>query len=293
MRISTSQLYDKIRAAFQRNMFEYVKYQDQLSTGKKINKPSDDPIGSSKIIDYRVNIQHVEQYKKNIDETREFLSFSELALGSVVDNLTRAKELAIQAADDTITSDQRHYMAKEIEEIRRQILNIANSKFKDNYVFSGFKVDTPPFDAANFNYLGDSGRSYVFLDKTMQMAQNIPGDEIFGSGLSSVFNTLKDLQTGMETDDKSLINNALGMIDSDMSRILNVRADLGAKLNNLESMNSRQEETSLGLKELLSQVEDANIAETVTQLSKAQLALQALRQSSSPVIQQSLLDFLK
>lgn len=293
MRISSGELFDKIKTAFQKNMGEYVKYQDMLSTGKRINRPSDDPVGISKVIDYRVNIQNIEQYKNNINEVKEFLNFSENALGSAVDNLIRAKELAITAADDTITPEQRQYLAKEVAQIKEQILNIANAKFKDNYVFSGFKTDTAPFDTTNFNYLGDSGKIYVFLDKNIQISQNLPGNEIFGTGLGSVFKTLYDLQMGMENNDKALINNSLGMIDSDMNRILQAKADFGAKLNNVESMSSRQEETAFGLKELLSKVEDADITETIAELSKAQLALQALRQSSAPIIQQSLLDFLK
>lgn len=293
MRVSSSQIYDRIKLAFQKNMFEYAKNQEQLFTGKKINKPSDDPISANKIIDYKFNIQNLEQYKKNINESKELLSFIEQNFALVVDNLIRAKELAIQAADDALTVEQKAYLAKEVREISKNILGIANSKFKDIYVFSGFKTDIAPFDENNFNYLGDENISYVSLDRTILMGQNVPGIQVFGSGINSVFNNLKNLADGIESNNKSLINNALGELDIDINKILNFRADFGARLNSLEIIEKRQEEAYFNLSELLSKTEDADLSEVVTKLSKAQLSLQALRQASAPVIQESLLDFLK
>lgn len=126
------------------------KLQEQLASGSKLTRPSDDPVASVKGMGYRTTLAKNDQFTRNMNEVNSWLDASDESLGQVGSALQRVQELVTQAANSTNTTDDREKMIKEIEQIREQIKDIANSKIGENYIFSGTKTTTPLYDKNGF-----------------------------------------------------------------------------------------------------------------------------------------------
>jgi flagellar hook-associated protein 3 FlgL len=285
-------IYNQIAKAFQKNTAEIASLQTRLATGKKINKPSDDVIASIRAMDYKLSINYNDQYKKNITEAQSHLSFTETVLNSVSETLMRLKELALQGADSSMNSKNRESIAEEVDELTKHLLNLSNSRFRDRYVFSGFKTDTASFDS-NFSYLGDSGVMNVMIDNNTFIPINVPGNNVFEFNGETFMKIADDLKNALLNNDLNAIRDSISKIDGSSSVIDKVLADVGARMNRLDDQMDRLDNSSINLRSALSLTEDDDIAETTINYSKAELALQALRQTASRGIYQSLFDFLR
>jgi flagellar hook-associated protein 3 FlgL len=296
MRITSFTIFNQLTRSLNDNLRSMSRLSNMLASGKKINNPSDDVSGMMKVMDYKVSINEIEQYRWNIDEANEHLSYAETTLNSVTDALIRASELANQGSSGTQNVDTRAALAAEVANLRDEIMSLANGKFRNKYIFSGFKTDTQSFDSG-FNYQGDSGEVNVMIDRGATIAINLPGDQVFGSGATSIMSALDSLYNALiNTDDtvaRAGAQAAIDDLDSALDQIANVRADIGARLNHLDDRKGNLDDRDITLKTYLSEVEDTDIAYTVSEISKTELALQSLRQSGAEFLSQSLLDFLK
>lgn len=292
MRITSFTMFNQLTRSLTENLRYMSRMSNMLATQKKINNPSDDVSGMMKVMDYKVSINELEQYKRNIDEAYEQMSYAETAMTSVTNALTRAEELANQASSGTQNADTRASMAGEVANLRDEIMSVANGKFRNKYLFSGFKNDTQSFDAG-FNYQGDSGEVNVMIDRSATMAINIPGDQVFGSGATSIMGILDTLYNDLMANNQAGAQAAIEDIDSALDQVANVRADIGARLNHLDDRKINLDDRDFTLKAYLSEIEDTDIASTISEISKTEVALQSLRQSGAEVLSQSLLDFLR
>ncbi|KNY28626.1 flagellar hook-associated protein FlgL [Pseudobacteroides cellulosolvens] len=143
MRITNNMLINNMMSYINGNLGRMNKLQSQLATGKKISVPSDDPIVAAKALKLRTDVAEVEQFKRNSNDADSWMSITESSMGMVVDVLQRARELAVQAANGTMTPDDREKIRKEVEQLKDQIIHISNSTYAGRYVFSGFTTDTP------------------------------------------------------------------------------------------------------------------------------------------------------
>src|SRR3990170_6829738 len=141
MRVSNKMLYDTVMGNMQRNSEKLMELHDGVSSGLKINKPSDDPAGAAKVINYNSAISKAGQYQRNIDNGTAFLNATESAVSSIQDILQRAKELALSALNGTNSAGDKKIMAKEVEQLYEQVRHVANSRYDNRYIFAGFKTD--------------------------------------------------------------------------------------------------------------------------------------------------------
>lgn len=293
MRVTSFMIFSQLTSSLQRNLGKIASLHTSLSSGKKIDKPSDDIPGLMRAMDYKLNINYNEQYKRNINEAVNHLEFTGQIMSSVSDALMRAKELAISGSSDTLNENDRMAIAKEIGQIRDHILNLSNTRFRGRYIFSGFKTDVQPFDSGTFAYNGDSGDIRVDIDRDTYIVINIHGDAAFSYGGISFAKTLDDLRIALENNDSSGIRASLDSIDNAINQTINVSADIGARLNRLDDQINRLDDSTLNLRSILSDTEDTDLAEVLSEISKTQTALEALRASSARALSQSLLDFLR
>jgi flagellar hook-associated protein 3 FlgL len=333
MRVSTFQMYRQFTDSMMRGLADMLRLNEQVSSGRRINKPSDDATGISRALDYKVAIEAGDQYRKNVDDATNAIGFTENALASANTALVRAKELAVQAANGTQSAASRDAIAKETAQLRDQLLSIANSRLGTRYVFSGFRTDTPSFDAA-YAYQGDAGSVNVMIEKGVLIPQNVTGQEAFGYAPASeevvtigagrivhyipgggttvdveiraaddttVLDTFRFdnamqvtdlLAQALENNDSDRISALIKPLEDAMGHVNDVRADLGARLNRLEDQGRRIDDAKFSAQSSLSSVEDADIVSTVSDIAKADAALQALRASSAKILSKSLLDFL-
>ncbi len=186
MRITNNRLVMTVLRNLNRNVTELETLQDHLSSGKRIRFPSDDPLGLAQALALDSNIAQNTQFTKNIDTGLSWLELTDSNLNSSVDLLQRARELAVQGANDTETAESRKAIAKEIDELFKQVLQIANSNQGGTYLFAGHETRTQPFvqntdsdGLQSISYLGDNGQRICEIGPKIVVPVNVPGDDAF------------------------------------------------------------------------------------------------------------------
>ncbi|KOO37199.1 flagellar hook-associated protein FlgL [Priestia koreensis] len=275
------------------------KYQDQLSTGKKINRPSDDPVIAMKGITYRTSLAETEQYKANFSEAYNWIENSDAALDKATQAMQRIRELVVQASNDTYDSSQRGNIAAEIDQLKGHLVTIANTQVGDKYIFNGTKtLEAPIKEDGTRNGLGGN-EVKIELSKGIYMPVSIDTNAVFThdtanpeNGLFSMLDKLSaDLKDGTKTNTD--INKFLTSLDTHIDKTLNTRAELGARQNRLEMMEDRVDEQEVIAQRIVSDNEDADIERVITDLKTQESVHRAALGVGSRIIQPSLMDFLR
>jgi flagellar hook-associated protein 3 FlgL len=277
------------------------KYQDQLATGKKINRPSDDPVIAMKGMIYRTNLTEVEQFKRNFSEAYNWIENSDAALDKAMQALQRIRELVVQASNDTYESSQRASISEEIKQLTEHLASIANTKVGDKYIFNGTDTLTQPVDLNQTPPVVSTNTNEVKIElsKGIYISVNVNPTKVFnydntakGNGL---FSDLESLNNDLNDATKSGkdINQYLGYIDKHINNLLSARAELGARLNRIELMEERIDQQEVIANRILSDNEDADIERIITDLKTQESVHRAALGVGARIIQPTLLDFLR
>ena len=295
MRVTNKLMADTVTGNLFKNIDQFLKTQNILSSGKRINKPSDDPIGMGKVLDYRKTICAIDQYDRNIAHGESWLDLTDSTLNAVGDSLIRAKELALSQANATANADTMKAVAEEVKNIYDHLLQLANTKLGNSYIFAGHKTDAPPFsrdDDYNATDDGTEDEINIIVGENVEIGINANGEELFSSEVN-IFDVLKNLKDGLETNDSAAISDQLEPFDDALNQILKVRARVGTKLNRLEATENHWADFKLNITQMLSDTEDADIIKAVSDLASQESAYQASLSASARIIQPSLIDFLR
>jgi len=294
MRVTNRMIIDTVIRDIFRNTEQLQDVQESLTSGKKINKPSDDPLGASQVLDYRKSLSGMEQFKKNIAWGKSWLNLTDSALNQASNILTRAKEIAISQSSATATADSRAASAVEVDQLYQQMLQISSTKLNGRYIFAGQKTDTSPF-AQDGSYNGDSGAVQIMIGPGTEMEINSTGDKIFKGavGGNDIFSLLEGLKTALENNAPATIGEQLNGID-DAQKVVNAeRAGVGGKVNRLNIMDENLTDLKLHTEELLSDTESVDLTKAAIELADRTNLFQASISVISGVIQPSLIDFLR
>ncbi len=300
MRIGTLQMFRQSLNAMLDQQVKLFKTQNQLSTGKRINSPSDDPTSAARLIGLSESAKITTQYQDNILAARTRLELEDDALGSVGDALLRVRELAVAGQNNTYGLQERTAIALEIRQLAGEVLGLANRKQANGqFMFSGYQVQTLPFSETApgvFSYAGDQGQRLIQVAPARQISDGDSGQAVFmdipdgGGGFESVFATLETLASELEAN---VSNNAtLAQIDRAMEHLVGFRASAGARLNALESQQGINDALLLQIEVTRSGIEDLDYAEAVSQLSQESLTLQAAQQALVKVQNLNLFNYL-
>ncbi len=163
----------------------YGGLNERLATGKKINKPSDDVTGIMRAMDYRVEISGADQYQRNIDEASSRLKVSDTALSSAADTLASIRTLIAMSMSGSQDQAIRDGYALQAAGFRDHLADLANSTYRGQYLFSGYRTDIRPYTAGPaYLYQGDSGVMNTAIDQTATAAVNVPGEQAFSYTLA-------------------------------------------------------------------------------------------------------------
>ncbi|MEW6738985.1 MAG: flagellar hook-associated protein FlgL [Nitrospirota bacterium] len=179
MRITTKMFYDRFLSDMQRNMESIFKASEQIATGKKINRPSDDPTAMSRIIGYTTHISAIGEYKRAIDSAKGSLEAADSSFSGLNDILIRAKELSLSGATGTTDPNSRLMIAREVGVLFESAVGIANTKVGDRYIFSGFKSNIAPVDVNTGEFVADTNIFEINISQTIEIGLNIPASELF------------------------------------------------------------------------------------------------------------------
>lgn len=391
MRISTNQIFDQNLTAMLNQQSALANTQNQLSTGKKIINPSDDPAGSVQILNLQREFSLTEQYLANANAASTKLREEEIALQSATDIIQRIRELAVQGLNDTNTQPDRQAIADEIKQLNLQLLGLANTRDANgDYLFAGFASGNQPYESLNGEYQGDEGQRNLKVGASVLVATNDPGDKVFeaavyrteviasGNGnlritdtsnsaanFADITFTYNDLTqqynvsdgtnsvnidsssgqrfrldelnsnfpsiqvelngnpatgdiitisrevTPQQTLFKTIDNFAMALeansvgpdnspnngeflknIDVGLQNIIDIRAQVGSRMNAIEQQQAINDSVAFSLEKSLSEIRDLDYAEAISQLTRQSIGLQAAQQSFAQVQRLSLFNFL-
>ncbi|AXV05896.1 Flagellar hook-associated protein FlgL [Euzebya pacifica] len=279
-------------ANLQKSLGRTQRLQEQLSTGRQLNRPSDSPTGLVTAMQTRSSLARREQHLRNADNAVGWLNTADAALQGSSNMLRRVRDLTVQGGNSTLDPVSRENMAQEIEAIRAGLTEIANSRYAGRLLFAG-NADVPAaFDAAG-NFQGDTGQVERTLADGQQIAVNVSGIEVFGSGAGSVFDVLTQIADDLRNNPEDVVANNLDNLDTRVDTVLTALGDIGARTNRIENMRERATSDEINLKTRLSEAEDVDLPETIMELQLQEVAYQAALNATSRVIQPSLLDFLR
>ena len=275
-----------------------------IASQKRINTPSDDPIGMGKVLDYRQTLASIEQYQTNIQSGKTRLEVTEVHLDLVDDLLLMVRAMAQTEAGGT--AESRQLAAEQVKMLYDQVLDLTNSKLNDNYMFSGYQTKTAPFsrddtqattfDKFTVTYNGDAGDARFIVAHNTEITIDTDGRPLFhnaaGGGLN-IFDAMRDLIVSLENDDTAAISAQGGMMDQARTQINNVRAANSPILYQLETTENHWQNYKPKIQELLGKEEEADITQAVVELQRIALAYQTTLATAARIIQPGLINFLK
>ncbi|MBT3047461.1 MAG: flagellar hook-associated protein 3 [gamma proteobacterium symbiont of Ctena orbiculata] len=299
-RVSTSMLFDRGINSMLERQSAVSKAQLQISTGKRILTPKDDPPGAAYVLDLRTTITQVQQYQDNGVRAQARLELQEAALKGVDDLMPRIMELAIQGQSDTYSAAARQAIAQELRQINDELMALANTRDSDGeYIFAGYDADDIPFSNPAdgvFAYGGDMGSRTLRISATRQVQDRENGFDVFmnvetaAGGRRNIFETVHGIIAGMEAD----APNSAFMDDLQLAQehMLSVRARGGARLNTIDEQHNINEDFTLTMEKALSETEDLDIVEAISRFEQDLIALQAAQQTFNMVQGLSLFNYL-
>lgn len=295
MRITQSMLSSNMLRNLNTSYGKMSKLQEQINSGKIINRPSDDPVVSVKGMGYRVDLDKIEQYQRNMNTAHNWIDSSDEALDQVGNALQRVQELVTQAANDSNTSEDRQKIQLEIEQIQQQMRDLANTKVGENYIFSGTNTSSPLYPDSTSNIIsngtGLNKAVEINVYDGIKLQVNIPGEALF-KGIDDIMQSVSDVlnnpaSTGQE------IGDLLGDIQGQSNVVLEQRAIIGARQNRAELMGNRLSISEVNITKQLSKNEDTDYAKAITEMTTAESIHQASLSVGAKIIQQTLVDFIR
>lgn len=303
MRITNKTLTSNYLRNLNRNLAQVQKYHNQLSSGKEVSKPSDNPMLVSKIMSLKDNIAANEQYNTNISDSLGWTQTQDTALNDVSRTLNRIRDLMIYGANGSLSDTDRAAIKDEVEMQMGQLVDVLNTNFDGRYIFAGQKTTTRPFelvDGENGNkaikYSGDENNIAREISTGVTIDLVTSGREVIGNGTDTekeLGKFLNDVLNAFDSEPEKLSGKLLGDIDTHLDRILRTRSKIGAVHNRLEAAEARNKAENMNLKGLLSNREDVDVAEKYMEFSIMAVVYQASLKTGANILQPSLLDYLR
>jgi flagellar hook-associated protein 3 FlgL len=268
--------------------------EQQLSSGYKLNQPSDDPYGASQALKLRADLAANQQYQSNVQDANSWQNVADTALGDIGDSIQRARDLVLQGANDTNAASDRQAIVTELNQLIESIKTDGNTQYAGRYIFSGTKTNTQPYQlGSNDAYSGNTAMITREIGVGVQVAVNQPGTSIIGDDSSGLLATLRGIVTDLQSGNTDALSTTdLNALDSANDTLLNARAQVGALSDRLTTATNRLQATEQSTTQLLSNVQDADMTQVMINFSTQQAAYQAALRAGAQIIQPSLMDFL-
>lgn len=279
-------------SSLQRSGERMQQIQQQLATGRELNRPSDGPGRVISSLQLRSEQARAQQYAQNSQEGLGWLDVADNALQSGLGLLRRAQELAIGAGSPAATAESRAASAAEVRSIREGLRELANTRFGERLVFAGAAQTDAAYDA-NGRYAGNEVELRRNVADGIRLPITLPGDRAFGPTGSNAFTTLDALANDLENGLPGGIGGSLAQLDTASARMRGALAEIGARVNRVDLLRQRAEDHLVTLKSNLSETEDVDLPKAVVDLQLQESAYKAALSATARAIQPSLLDFLR
>lgn len=291
MRITNQMQAVHITRSLQRNLATQADLVEQGTTGRRLTRASDDPSGAADALGIRARAAAETQYDRNIDNGKGWLAVVDSTLTLVTDVLQRVRDLTLQGASDNTSPAARRALAVEVDQLREELLSLANTTHLGRTVFAGTSDEGVAF-RPDYTFTGVPGASVerrVSAGETVRV--DADGAAVFGEGATSVFALLDTIAAELRTDTPD--SGRVAEIDGALDRVLSAQTAAGTRLNRLERAAEAVRENQVGLAERRMAIEDVDLAELSMDLQLARMAYEASLSIGASVLQTSLLDYLR
>ncbi len=303
-RVTQNSISNQLLRNINTNLRNMQGLQEQMSTGRLINRPSDDPVGITYALRYRSDLSINEKYQSNVDSAASWLEFNDTMLTQVGDVLKRMKELSVTGSTGTNPQSALDNIASEIGQLKDQLLDISNSQFNGKYVFNGQFTDSAPYDSSvdPRTVVTDLGDINYVVNTGVQLSVNVKGSEVFGypptgtapkNEADNIFHVADQLIANLKSGNYEGVKNQIPLLESRMDKVLNQRAEVGARANRVELIQQRLGDLSYNLESLQSKTEDADIEELIIKAKVNENVYQASLSVGAKIIMPTLVDFLR
>ena len=303
MRITNHRVIEQVVNTIQNRYERLAAVQQQLSTGRRVEKPSDDPGAVSEIMALDSQIRRGKQWMRNLDNGIASMQFTENSLDQVQELLVRVRASGIEGANDTMNSDDRRAIAEEIDQQLRELSLIANRRHGNRYVFGGCELNRTPYNVVEnedgwvteivneFNQPANAVEQIIGENTRMEIS--LPGDDVFDLGEGeSMFGILIDLREALTNDDADAVGDVLPRIDVALEQISSLTASIGSRIGTAQTISEQLTELEDQYTERVSILVDADIVATITHLREEESAYEMALSTAAKVIQPSLVYFL-
>jgi flagellar hook-associated protein 3 FlgL len=271
--------------------------QHELSTGKSINQPSDNPSGTALALQLNTDLSNLTSYSNNVTDGTGWTTAQSSALTDITNSVQRIQELTTEAANGTQTAADMQASAQEVNQLIDQIKQDANTQYNGQYVFSGSATSTAPYQSgSNDTYGGNSATvtRTIGPNTSLTISANLEG--VLGNGQSAgdgdLLDTLRTIASDMNSGNSSGLNSDLTSLSTNLNSLTGLSANVGAVQDRLQMASSRIQTLQTSDTQVLSNTQDADMATTEINFSTEQAALQAALQGGANIVQQSLMNFL-
>lgn len=307
MRVTQSMLQNNMLNNLFKSQSMMDKYLTQINTGKKISRPSEDPVVAMKGMNFRTQVTEIEQYRRNASEIHNWMDNSDDALDKGTKVMQRLEYLAVQAANGTYSEDERGAILEEVNQLKEQMMEIANTNVNGKYIFNGTDTNHPPFEMDENGKVIEKERDGSGNDLTrrnqpinIEVSKGINFEvnvdpKIFDGVFGKIDNFIKALGTEFDEaeNQQDLLDKSIEDLQAGSLQIINGRAELGARMNRLDLIEDRLEQQNIIAEDTMAKNEGVDFEEAVMNLLTQEVIHRAALAAGSKIIQPSLVDFLR
>jgi len=297
MRITQNIIYGDFLRNINRSQNKISVLQNQLSSGRKVNKASDDPVAFSAGRRISESLRQAGQFQRNIDSGLGQAREVQRALDGMIDLMIDIQAKAIEGASDTNGAQQREALANEVTRLKEQLVDLANVDFNGTHLFGGTNTLDPPFelDTTAVGEVADSSttkRLKVMVSDTLNVDVSITGKELRQTPQGDLFGLIGILETALATNDANTINQSIEQLDDALNHVTDLASQNGSNINQLDFLFQRIESEKIDSAAQLSTLIDTDFTEAVSELSRQQSAFEAALASQAQFTRTSMLNFL-
>jgi flagellar hook-associated protein 3 FlgL len=299
-RVTEKSIHTRVLANLQRNIAQGAKIQDQLSSGKQLNRPSDSPAGTVSALQLRSEVRASQQYTRNAEDGLNRLNTMEDALSGSSALVNRVRDLTLQGLNTGTSSGlTKEALAAEVDQIRGTLIAQANTRYLDRPVFGG-NAGTEAAYSPNGSYTGGEyveGDAATSVSRTVgsgiKVRVDVTGPEAFGDGATGLFQVLSDISVSIRAGDSTGLQANLNSLDSAGDKLKSAVSEIGSRYNRITQMKDSAQDRLLSVTSQLSDIEDIDLPKTIMDMKLQETSYQAALAATAKVIQPSLLDYLR
>lgn len=315
MRVTNKMLTDSVLNTINANLNKMDQLKEQLSSGKSINRPSDDPISTAQLLAAKSALNAQKEYHRNMEDAMGWLDTTDGALANANEVLQRSRELAVYGSNGTLPEQSMNALADEVNKLVEEMVQIANTNYAGRFIFGGGNTTKPPFEITGTDNSGVTEVQFInssfdesLLDETYKLKFEIEsgvtidvsaGEKTFhtdangNADINAVFNTMIKLRQELQAGNKEEISSLIDEFDKFIDNVLSERAVVGANSKRMRAAQDRSSIYELNLNKLLGRLGDVDYAEATMNFKVQEAVYHASLATGARLIQPSLIDFLK